>query len=158
MAYMSQENKASKAPKIAAICKRFGVKATLAVRHHSTLVLNISSGPIDFIGNYNEVEAKRNMCKPDHMRDRATTYMSVNDHWYHEHFTGPALKFLEAVIDVMNEGNWDKSDIQTDYFNVGWYLDVNVGRWNKPYVYAPLSVDQHRKLAASRITELQAGA
>ena len=60
MAYMSQENKASKAPKIAAICKQFGVKATLAVRHHSTLVLNISSGPIDFISNYNANVARRN--------------------------------------------------------------------------------------------------
>jgi hypothetical protein len=33
----------------------------------------------------------------------------------------------------MNAGNWDKSDIQTDYFNVGWYIDVNIGKWNKPY-------------------------
>jgi hypothetical protein len=33
----------------------------------------------------------------------------------------------------MNAGNWDKSDIQTDYFDVGWYIDVNVGRWDKPY-------------------------
>jgi len=22
----------------------------------------------------------------------------------------------------------------TDYFNVGWYIDVNIGKWNKPYV------------------------
>jgi len=35
---------------------------------------------------------------------------------------------------VMNTGNWDKSDIQTDYFNVGWYVDVNIGKWNKPYI------------------------
>jgi hypothetical protein len=34
----------------------------------------------------------------------------------------------------MNDGNWDKSDIQSDYFNVGWYVDVNIGKWNKPYV------------------------
>lgn len=154
MAYMSQENKASKAPKIAAICKQFGVKATLAVRHHSTLVLNISSGPIDFISNYNANVARRNFGH-DVKGWVATDHLDVNPYHYGETFTGCALKFLEAIMEVMHDGNWDKSDIQTDYFNVGWYVDVNVGRWNKPYVYAPLSVDQHRKLAARRFTELQ---
>jgi hypothetical protein len=35
---------------------------------------------------------------------------------------------------AMNDGNHDRSDIQTDYFDVGWYVDVNIGRWNKPYI------------------------
>jgi hypothetical protein len=34
----------------------------------------------------------------------------------------------------MNQGNWNRSDVQTDYFDVGWYCDINVGSWNKPYV------------------------
>jgi hypothetical protein len=29
--------------------------------------------------------------------------------------------------------NHDNSDIMTDYFDVGWYLNINVGGWNKPY-------------------------
>jgi hypothetical protein len=33
----------------------------------------------------------------------------------------------------MNDGNFDKSDIQSDYFHVGWYVSVNIGKWNKPY-------------------------
>jgi hypothetical protein len=40
---------------------------------------------------------------------------------------------MQEVFAEMNDGNWDKSDIQSDYFNVGWYVDVNIGRWNKPY-------------------------
>lgn len=133
MAYMSQENKAGKASAIKAICKRYGVKASLAVRHHSTLVLNVAAGPIDFIGNYNSMEASRNAAKPDHMRNRASSSLDVNTHWYHEHFCGDGLAFLTEVIEALNVGNYDKSDIQTDYFNVGWYIDVNIGRWNKPY-------------------------
>ena len=54
MAYVSQELKAKLAPKIKAICKKYGVKASLAVRNHSVLCLNIKSGKIDFIGNFNE--------------------------------------------------------------------------------------------------------
>jgi hypothetical protein len=60
-------------------------------------------------------------------------YLNVNVYPYRDHFTGKALEFFEEVIPLMNVGNYDKSDSQTDYFNIGWYVDVNVGRWNKPY-------------------------
>jgi hypothetical protein len=124
--------KAKKAPKIKAICNRYGVKATLAVRTHSTLVLNVKSGPIDFIGNFNRVAGKL----LDHRSYPFTPVerdISVNPYWFHEHFDGEAKKFLTEVLACMNEGNHDRSDIQTDYFDVGWYVDVNIGKWNKPY-------------------------
>jgi ribosomal 30S subunit maturation factor RimM len=54
MAYFNQERKAEKAPEIKKILKKYGVKGSLAVRHHSTFVLNIKSSKIDFINNYNE--------------------------------------------------------------------------------------------------------
>jgi hypothetical protein len=148
MAYMSQENKASKAPKIAKICKQFGVKATLAVRHHSTLVLNISSGPIDFIGNAKAVSAVRNACMPEHMEPHFGDHLDVNPYHYGEDFSGCALKFLTAIMEVMHEGNHDRSDITIDYFDVGWYVDVNVGKRNKPYEFKPLSVAQHKALTS----------
>ena len=31
----------------------------------------------------------------------------------------------------MNVGNHDNSDPMTDYFDVGWYISVNLGRWDK---------------------------
>jgi hypothetical protein len=127
MAYVSQERKAQLAPAIKAICRQYGVKATLAVRHHMTLVLNIKSGPIDFVGNFNRVMHRKEAQQIN--RD----YIDVNTHWYHEHFDGVAKEFLTKVITAMNAGNHDRSDIQTDYFDVGWYIDVNVGRWNRPY-------------------------
>ena len=51
MAYMSQEKKAKIAPVVKAVLKKYKVKGSLAVRNHSTLVLNIKSGSIDFIEN-----------------------------------------------------------------------------------------------------------
>ena len=57
----------------------------------------------------------------------------MNPYHYKSHFNGEAYHFLSEVIPAMNAGNWDKSDIQVDYFNVGWYIDVNIGKWNKPY-------------------------
>ena len=132
MAYVSQERKAQLAPSIKAICKKYGIKATIAVRHHSTLVVNIKQGKIDFIGNYNEVNAARP--RPEHLPFQpATKSIDVNPYWYHEHFSGDALAFLSELIPAMNAGNHDRSDPQTDYFDVGWYIDVNIGRWDKPY-------------------------
>lgn len=123
MAYVSQELKAKLAPKIKAICKKYGVKASLAVRNHSTLVLNIKSGKIDFLGNYAR----------DNEYAKKYGHIDVNTYWYQDHFDGVARDFFSEVIPAMNAGNHDRSDIQVDYFDVGWYVDVNVGQWNKPY-------------------------
>jgi hypothetical protein len=139
MAYVSQELKAKLAPTIKAICKKYGVKASIAVRNHSTLCLNIKSGPIDFIENFIERDAGvmsgRKMATEQVAYLRKNQSLDVNVYWYKEHFTGKALKFLQEVIPAMNNGNHDNSDIQTDYFDVGWYIDVNIGRWDKPYQF-----------------------
>jgi hypothetical protein len=134
MAYVSQDLKAKIAPVVKAICKKFGVKASLAVRNHSTLVLNIQSGPIDFIGNFNKTVGNQ----PGGFRNgsAAEDHLQINPYWYHDHFDGKAKDFLKQVMNAMNSGNWNKSDAQVDYFNVGWYVDVNIGRWNKPYIVA----------------------
>ena len=136
MAYVSQELKSKLSPAIKAVCKKYGVKASIAVRHHSTLCLNVKSGAIDFIGNSNRV------CGADFYQvsrgftPNTSGYDQVNPYHFQSHYDGDAQAFLSEVLAVMNDGNWDKSDIQTDYFNVGWYVDVNIGSWNKPYTVA----------------------
>lgn len=119
MAYVSQDLKKSLAPVIKRICAKHGVKATLAVRHHSTLVLNVKSGKIDFFSDFGLEGVNRDI--------------QVNPYHYRSHFTGKSLKFLQEVIPAMNRGNHDNSDLMTDYFDVGWYIDVNIGKWDKPY-------------------------
>ena len=115
MAYVSQELKKKLAPEIKSICKKYGVRATLAVDHHSTLVLNVWESKIDFIGDY----------ESDHIQ--------VNTYHIDSRFEGIARDFLTEVLKAMMVGNHDNSDIMTDYFDVGWYVDINIGRWNKPY-------------------------
>lgn len=134
MAYMSPEHKAELAPTIKAICKKHGVKASIAVRNHMTLVLNIKSGKIDFIGSMNRVCSQH-----PRYNERAYTpardHIDVNPHWYKEHFDGAALAFLSEVIPAMHGPRYfDESDSMTDYFHCSHYIDVNVGRWNAPYV------------------------
>ena len=138
MAYMSQERKQQLAPAIKAVLKKYGVKGTLAVRNHSTLMLTLKSGKINFIENFIETDSKvmhgRKMSQDQIDYIRKNQSVDVNPYWYHEHFSGKAKDFLKDVLTVMNKGNHDNSDIQTDYYDVGWYVDVNIGKWNKPYV------------------------
>jgi hypothetical protein len=129
MAYFSQENKASKAPTIKAILKKYGLKGSLSVNNHSTLVLSIKEGKIDFIENLNE------HCQHEPRFTPAKNYIDVNPYWYKEHFTGTAKDCLTELLDAMNIGNHDRSDIQTDYFDVGWYVDIKIGNWDKPYIF-----------------------
>jgi hypothetical protein len=137
MAYFNQQRKQERAPAIKAILKKYGVKGSLAVRNHSTFVLNIKSGSIDFIENFIATDTNvmhgRKMSQEQIEYIRKNKSLDVNVYWYREHFSGKALSFLKEVITTMNGGNHDNSDIQSDYFDVGWYVDVNIGSWNKPY-------------------------
>jgi hypothetical protein len=134
MAYISQEKKAKIAPKVKAICAKYGVKATLAIRTHSTLALNIKSGTIDFIGNSNEVCGNDYYQVAKGFRANTSGYESVNPYHFKSHYSGKALKFIAEVYAAMMEGNHDNSDAMVDYFDVGWYVDINIGKWNKPYI------------------------
>lgn len=128
MAYYSQERKAKIAPQIKAILKKYSVKGSLSVDNHSTVVLTIRSGKLDFIENFNTTGLNR----PG--GSVARNYIGVNPYHYTSHFSGECLDFLTEVMSVLNEGNHDNSDIQSDYFDVGWYVDINIGKWNKPYI------------------------
>ena len=133
MAYMNQEKKATIAAKAKPIFKKYGVKATLAVRHHSTIVVNIQSGRLDFIGNANAVQIHRRDTGRD-SRIITDQYLSVNPYWYQEHFTGECKAFFDELFKAIKSADWyDESDAMTDYFNTAYYFDINVGRWNKPY-------------------------
>lgn len=134
MAFFTQEMKSEKLSKIKPILKKFGLKGSLSVHNHSTVVLTISEGSIDFINNFNET------CGADHYAvargfQPQKDYLSVNHYWFKDHFTGKAKAALTELIKVLFEGHWDESDIQSDYFHTAYYVDVKVGKWNKPYKF-----------------------
>lgn len=50
------------------------------------------------------------------------------------------LKALKRLRDLLNgstleagERNFDKSDPMTDYFHVGWYIHLTIGKWDKSF-------------------------
>lgn len=123
---MSQENK----KKIAAELKKIipsTWKWSLRVRHHSALSLTITRADIDL---YNEHSATP---------ENKGSYIQVNEYYLANQFKGEALAIMEDISAAMNAGNHDDSDAMTDYFNVGWYTDINIGGFERPFVFSPSS-------------------
>ncbi len=124
MAYMNQEKKAKIAAKLKPILKKFGLKGSLSVHNHSSIVLTIKSGSVDFFTDSGNPEDARKFG------------IQVNHYWYKDHFTGKAKEALSEIVPAMYSADYyDNSDAQTDYFDTAYYVHVNVGKWNKPYVF-----------------------
>lgn len=128
MAYMNQARKSI----IAAALKNIipaGWKYSLSVDNHCSIVLTIAAAPVDLLGMSLKL-ANENQTDLISPRD----YFSVNPYYLDRQFSGKTLALFNRINAAMNEGNHDNPDIRTDYFDVGWYTDINVGRWDKPFI------------------------
>ena len=133
MAYMSQEKKKEIAKLLKEKLKGRDIKYTLGVKHHSSIVMNINSGGVDFIKNYNDNKDETRYNNGYEVQ--VNGYINVNEFHINEHFTGEPKEILEIANDCLNLNNFDKSDAMTDYFHVGHYVEINVGRWDKDYQF-----------------------
>lgn len=132
MAFMNQENKAKLAKEIAKVMPK-NWKYTLAVRHHSTLVLTIRQADVDLIAE--------NMVSQS--RDKGEVpYISLNEYNLQGHYSGKLLKTFEAIKAAANVGNHDRSDVQSDYFDVGWYVDIRIGYYESPFRFVSAPAQQ----------------
>lgn len=118
MAWARQERKREMAPVIKAICKKYGMKGSLSIRNHSCYVFTIKSGIIDF--NNPQVSDTVNHLQPE------------------KFYSGKALEFIKEISAEMEKGNYNNSDYMTDYFDINFYVNIQLGSWNKvtkPYIY-----------------------
>ena len=112
MAYISQEDKKELAPAIKAVLKKYNMKGSIGIRNYSTLVVNLKEGSLN-LGNIG----------------------SINVYWIEDHFRGIAKNFLNELLVAMKGPNYyNNDDSMTDYYDRSHYTDINVGKWNKPYV------------------------
>jgi hypothetical protein len=140
MAHVSEEVIAKARTALKVLNKEFGVKSTLSGKGGSTLHLTIAEGRIDFIANYlQNINDKRAQYyyDTDWIIDSVTKKQNIGVNHYHldSLFSGIALEYLEKAKEIMHADHWDKSDIMTDYFYCAYYVNMSIGRWNKPYRY-----------------------
>jgi hypothetical protein len=134
MAYMNQERKATITNSLKPILAKYGVKGSLSVRNHSSIVLTLKSGKIDFIANSNRVCGNDFYQVQRGFRPNTSGYDQVNPYWFQDHYDGLAKEFLTEAFKALKSAGWyDRSDAMTDYFDTAYYVDINIGKWNKPY-------------------------
>ena len=123
MAFVSQEMKKQLAPQIKAVLKKYGMKGTIAVQNHMSLVVNIKSGKLDVIGALGANEYQRD-------------YIQVNPYWIEENYDCPkVVAFLKELKEAMEGPDFfNHSDPMTDYFHRSHYIDINVGQFDRPYI------------------------
>jgi hypothetical protein len=54
--------------------------------------------------------------------------------WLDDSATGKIAKnILTRILDICNEGNYNNSRPEVDYFDVGWYCNITIGKWGQPF-------------------------
>ena len=137
MAYFSQDDKKRLSPQIKAVLKKYGVRGSISVANHSSLVVTLKEGKLDFIGTANKRNSKyaeRNNQYNHQIKD----YYQVNPYycadWARDVNENEIANFFEELVAAMKGAGWyDNSDAQIDYFDTAYYIDINVGKYNKPY-------------------------
>ena len=108
MAYVSQSDKKELATEIKAVLKEFGMKGTISVRHHSTLLVKVKGGDINF-------------------GDQMPWNGSVNEYHIETSYTGIAKEFLLKLLDAMEGPKFfNHTDSMSDYFHRSHYTDIEL--------------------------------
>jgi hypothetical protein len=128
MAHVDKDKKL----KIAAAIKQVmpqGWKYSLAVHHHSMIVLTVAAAPFDVMHAIGSSE---------YFNADTATHAEVNEYHLRAHINDECLADVcEKLVEALNTENFDNSDSQTDYFHVGHYIKLQFGRWDRPFKVLP---------------------
>ena len=100
--------------------------------------VTVKQGDVDFIGSYNSTLSSRPAANsPTGPRPITNGHMDINEYWYQDHFDTKTAEIIGDMIKIIKtapDRKWyDRSDIQSDYFDTAYYIHLSVGAWDKPY-------------------------
>src|SRR5271168_2202125 len=133
MAYIDQQRKGILEIEIKKVMPK-NWKYTLKIRNHSTLSMTIRQADVDLI-DANINAPRKSQGRPE--------YISLNEHHLQGEYTDKLLAIFQSIKGAMCVGNHDNSDIQSDYFDVGWYVSINIGEYKSPFRYVPKCDGSH---------------
>jgi len=105
--------------------------------HHSSVSINLMKGPAFKDWEYNDRYTGET--KVGSLNDGE--HHQINHHWLEDFYGKDNAKILGKIDKIahtapaMNGGKewYNNSDIQSDYFDIAYYVHIGVGKWNKPY-------------------------
>ena len=128
MAYISKEDVTAIRQELKATFPKFTFGVKKMSGGSNGVDVTVKAGPTDFSDCFRGDEG----------------YAQINH--YHTHMYGDHQSFFDAIHKIIktapikgegywkNKGWYDNSDSMIDYFDTAYYISMNVGSWNKPYV------------------------
>lgn len=146
MAYMNQRKKAVIAEELKKVVPK-DWRYTLRVENHRKIVCIIRSTPYTLRELTqppthrpqpwdNPADHNRNAQKFQEHFDQRIDKQDAVDAGQLLHYKALKPKFetiIKAMLEALNTGNWNRSDVQSDYFDVGHYVDLYFGDYGSPY-------------------------
>lgn len=103
-----------------------GWKWSFTKEHHTSIHLVIIKADVDFLKQYNDsCPAGRELLRGD-IQGCCIRYAL-------DRFSGRGREILEKCLTIMDNGNHNRSDIMSDYFDVGWYINMKIGDYGRPF-------------------------
>ena len=137
MAYISQETKKELTPAIKAVLKKHGMKGTVSIRDCQGLNVNISSGVLDLLGYWNKyMNRNRRIQNLPIINDKDFSISHpIVDPYFEEYHDNKIENFISELLSAMKTSEWsDKTNPYDDYVDISYYVSINVGRYDKPYL------------------------
>jgi hypothetical protein len=123
-----------------ALKEKFGknIKFSVTRDHYTGISVSIMEGVMDFYGDKDMGHTDR------YNNDKFypfTGHAQINH--YHTHMYGKYESLFDDIKEICHtapakaEGGrayYDNSDAMIDYFDTAFYVNINVGKWDKPYI------------------------
>jgi hypothetical protein len=137
MAYINQEEKKVIAEKLKTIIPKTW-KYSLSIHHRNTIVCVIKSADIDIMRMIKDSDHYIQN-KKSHEFHYGVEFIEKSYQEFNIKIptleNAPKLQeTLEKILLALNTNNYDHSDAQTDYFDVGHYVDFSIGSYKAPLI------------------------
>ena len=109
---------------------RLGWKLSIVRRDYLSLSISIIKAPFEL----------RN--------DQNNAYEQVNQYWIESRENKQSIPPLKKIFEIANKNNYNRSDVQSDYFDVGYYLNISIGHFGKPFT--PNEATNTQELSATQ--------
>lgn len=134
MPYFNQEMKKEV---VSRLKKNFeGWKFSIKVLNHAEISVKVKSAPLDLWSNYVETVGVDNLYGDD-------GFAKLNHYYLERAFSGECLEQMKKILDDMNLvgdekfGNYNRSNSQVDHFDIGYYVSLAIGTFDKSFEYIP---------------------
>jgi hypothetical protein len=142
MAYISKEDVKQVRENLK---KAFGKRFKFSVRRRDYMCVDVAimEGDITDWTQYAETKPDSVLSKFDleaqnyRLQDIRSGKFSVNHFWINENWKGEAKEIFTKMLECcqVGEGSYDRNagDVGADYGDTTYFIELSVGRWDKPY-------------------------